>query len=530
MTALTWTVACIALIAALPRPAARQPRIIPKPRPVRADMQVGAFYFPGWSHAERWYCVKAHPDVQHPLLGYYREGDPDAADWHIKWALEHGVGFFAFDYYSHNGSQMLEAALDRGLLRSRFLPGFRFCLNWCNHAPSETMTADQLERFAELVIPRYLTHPSYLRIDGRPVLMILSGYSFVKTLGVDGARKAFEHLDARCRAAGLPGVYLVFCEGEILRAESVRDSFAAGARAFCLYNYPYAGTGQTGPGRHGEATYAHLIEQGERLWKHWRGITEGRFWPTVMPGWDRRPWLKEDDLRRTGSTPALFEGALRDARAHVNASRIVMVEAWNEWGEGSVLEPSVEQGFGYLDAVRRVFSPSAGSHRDLTPTAAGLPAPVFDLEMPRIDAWAFDHGVEDWTATGVSGLAAAWGALEGVSTDDDPQLTSPIAYLPCGRYGACEIRMRAEAVDARHPTSTGQLFWSTSTQGLSQEASVTFPVTLDGAWHTYRLDLAARSHWRGTTDRFRLDPVALSGVRFAVDEVRFLRGPARPAR
>ena len=30
-------------------------------------------------------------------------------------------------------------------------------------------------------------------------------------------------------------------------------------------------------------------------------------WPTVMPGWDRRPWTKYDDLISTGSTPELFE-------------------------------------------------------------------------------------------------------------------------------------------------------------------------------------------------------------------------------
>jgi hypothetical protein len=91
---------------------------IPTPKPAKADMLVGAYYFPGWNKAEKWYCIAANPNVQHPLLGYYREGDPDAADWHIKWALEHGVSFFAFDFYTAGGSQMLETALDDGFLKA----------------------------------------------------------------------------------------------------------------------------------------------------------------------------------------------------------------------------------------------------------------------------------------------------------------------------------------------------------------------------------------------------------------------------
>ena len=115
-------------------------------------------------------------------------------------------------------------------------------------------------------------------------------------------------------------------------------------------------------------SYEHLIEQGEALWKHWRGITDGRFWPTVMLGWDRRPWTKDEDLIRTGSTPELFEKSLGKSRDYLNPERIVMIEAWNEWGEGSVLEPSVEQHFKYLEKVREVFCPKAGAHRDVSPS------------------------------------------------------------------------------------------------------------------------------------------------------------------
>ena len=35
---------------------------------------------------------------------------------------------------------------------------------------------------------------------------------------------------------------------------------------------------------------------------------------------------------------------------------MVIIEAWNEWGEGGYLEASRERGFAFLDVVREVFA------------------------------------------------------------------------------------------------------------------------------------------------------------------------------
>jgi hypothetical protein len=485
-------------------------------------MLVGAYYFPGWSQADRWYCMLANERVLQPLLGYYREGDPEVADWHIKWASEHGVGFFAFDYYTHHGSQMLEAALN-GFLKSRFVDRMKFCLNWCNHAPPATMTAEHLAQFAELVIPRYLKHPSYLRINGKPVVIILSGYSFVKTLGVEGAKKAFADFDERCRQAGLPGVHIMSCEGEIVGEQALKDALSAGIQGFCLYNYPYAGTPMNGPGRYMEATYAHMMQQAEGLWKHWGNLTGRRFWPTVMPGWDRRPWLRDNDLVRTGSTPDLFREALVKARDHVNDDRIVMIEAWNEWGEGSILEPSAEWRFAYLDAVRSVFCPDAKRHRDLTPADLGRPAPAFDLKLPHISQWRFDFGLEGWTGKGVADLSTDHGAVQFRTATTDAQLFAPTTYLACTEWPRLRIRMKASGPAGGPPSVQGQVFWSTVDYAMREDTSARFEIALDGRWHDYELDLSRSPKWKGLADGLRLDPGDLAGVDVTIDEVMFER-------
>jgi hypothetical protein len=59
------------------------------------------------------------------------------------------------------------------------------------------------------------------------------------------------------------------------------------------------------------------------------------------------------------NTPELFEMVLRQAKSyleqHSNQPRIISINSWNEWTEGSYLEPDTVHGMRYLNAIRNVF-------------------------------------------------------------------------------------------------------------------------------------------------------------------------------
>jgi len=94
------------------------------------------------------------------------------------------------------------------------------------------------------------------------------------------------------------------------------------------------------------------------------------YFPNVSMGWDPSPRTNQN-LEWSGSwgypytntisnnTPENFKIALKMTREKLlsdpNCPRILNINCWNEWTEGSYLEPDKKNGFAYLDAIREVF-------------------------------------------------------------------------------------------------------------------------------------------------------------------------------
>ena len=96
------------------------------------------------------------------------------------------------------------------------------------------------------------------------------------------------------------------------------------------------------------------------------------YFPNVTLGWDPSPRAAQDDAFDNvgypfmntigGNTPERFREALELTKQRLlsqkNGPRILNINCWNEWTEGSYLEPDTVHGMGYLDAIKSVFPPS----------------------------------------------------------------------------------------------------------------------------------------------------------------------------
>ncbi len=493
---------------------------VPEPKPVRGPWEVGAYYFPGWKSAGQWQPLQRFPERK-PVLGWYREGDPEIADWHIKWAVEHGITFFAYDWYWSRGARQLEHALHDGFFKARYRHLLKFCLLWANHNPPRTSSREDCLAVTRYWIENYFRRPEHLAVDGKPVVIIFSPHRLTEDLGSAGVKAAFDDMRAQCRQAGLNGLYLIAC---VAGAGQARQAAAEGYDAVTAYNWP--GLGKTDSGMY--APFESLIEGYRRNWEH---LVEQSPIPLLLPasgGWDSRPWHGENNLVRFGRTPELFKRHLQEAKRLVEIRNpqsairnFILVEAWNEWGEGSYIESHQEFGFGYLDAIREVFTAAPQAHQDAVPADVGLGP--YDVPRPETSptVWDFERGTEGWDNTmHCSRVRAEAGALSGETTGNDPAFFGPPMQARASEFPFVSIRMKLQRADGTLFRDTAQLFWRTGRLEESEATCARFEVIGDGQWHDYKIPVAQNPRWRGTISRLRLDPCNQPRVQVTVDFIR----------
>ena len=503
------------------------------PEPARADTGdylVGCYNFPGWHTYERWAVLDRFPERK-PVLGYYREGDPEIADWHIDWALSHGISFFIYDWYWSQGGRQLEHGLHDAFLKSRYQDKMKFCLLWANHNPAKTSSEEDCLNVTRYWIENYFRRPNYLKIGGKNVMVIFSTHRLTEDMGSEAVKTAFDKMRKLCEDSGVGGLYLVACTYP--GKERIESLLREGYDALSGYNYPAAGNKNRK-----FAPYEWMVEGYKDYWNQIADASssvtlspervEGSkgpipYIPVCEPGWDSRPWHGYNSYVRTGKSPALWEQMLENAKVFVDEpkhkqdgdKKLVFLEAWNEFGEGDYIEPHAEFGFDYLEAVRQVFAPASKKPEIIVPPDIGLGP--YDLKKPEPrTAWDFSNPAQqDWAVGNMTSLSFAGGVMRAQAQNGDPAFYSPFMSVNADQLKTIEIRMRMDK------GGEAQLFFTRPRGKMTEEKSVRFPVTGDNEFHVYTLDMSQNKRWQGKIGQVRLDPNAEAGSKVEVAYVRF---------
>lgn len=497
-----------------PAPKLEPSGYVPEPRPVRGQVDVGAFYFPGWQNAARWAPILDFP-MRKPVLGWYDESNPECADWQIKWAVEHGVTFFMVDWYWSQGSRQLDHWLHDAYAKSRYKRFLKWAVMWANHNRPGTHSLEDWRQVTQYWLDHYLKTDEYYRIDGRPAVFIWSPQNIREDLGgSDKAAKLYALSQQMARQAGLPGIYFVAMSSHD-SADRCRQLKAEGYEAFTSYHGFQLAEHQLGTQYF---SFEEVVRTSPQVWQDCDERASGLdYYPIVDTGWSSEPWHRASARVIHGRTPERFGRLCQAARRYADerGKRIVCLGPWNEWGEGSYIEPYAEYGFGDLDALRAAFCPPGDYPPNLVPADVGLGP--YDLEFPlQKTAWEFNTSgdLEGWTPNGAVQVKAAGGTLQGVTTGDDSILSGPPV-----RIDARETRNLAIRVKSSRATRV-QLFWGTTVLQPNETTAVGFDVPGDNQWHDYALALDKQPAWRGVIVSLRFDPATRAGAEFAVDFIR----------
>lgn len=339
-------------------------------QPAESDEHlVGVYYFAGWWRDEpnKWRTAghdwRADWPQRVPLLGEYNE--QATMDREIAAAAEHGVDFFQILYYCQPPGKPPEPHADRlnvaveQFMASPHADRLKFTIETVNHPPYDATTEREWADACE-VWARAMRHPSYLRIDGRPVFKI-HGYE-VFSRGVNGdvgaSRARLNVLRQTVRQAGAGEVML---SAGILPEQIIEGGLAGEFDFLTTYMWmpqlprvaqPYA--------------YDRLIDYAEAGWRLQNDRSRGFYVPYVPAGWDPRPW---NDPRCSFEPPSReqWTSALRRVRAALDEGerlgvptpqgrrKMFLIYAWNEFGEGGIVAPTRGERNMKLEAIQAVF-------------------------------------------------------------------------------------------------------------------------------------------------------------------------------
>jgi lipopolysaccharide biosynthesis protein len=312
-------------------------------------------------------------------LGYYDLRIKDTFRRQIEIAKNYGVGAFCFYYYWFDGGKrLLDFPLNEFLTDPSLDMPFFYCWaneNWTRRFSGTdnnvlmriTPTVENYLGFMRTAA-RDFSDARYLRIGGSPVVQV-----YRPSLIPEPKRVVAGWRDIAREECG-SDVYLI----AVQERDTAIDWAAVGFDAESEFQPKQIQhkcrniTNQVRPIRKDFGgtvyDYAELVES-----RHYvNPDSEGKkVYPAVMPMWDNTARRNHRGTIFHGSTPELYErwlaGTVSAVRNRDDLDRkMVFINAWNEWGEGTYLEPDSYWGYAYLQATRDVLDGSSvyGSEPD----------------------------------------------------------------------------------------------------------------------------------------------------------------------
>jgi len=326
-----------------------------------------------------------HDQPKVPIWGYTDESDPEVMAQKIEAAADYGVNVFIFDWYWYENKPFIEEALNNGFLKAKNKDRMKFFIMWANHnvvdvwdnrvAPknvdkviwSADLDLPEFKKIVDRTVEKYFKEPNYYKIDGKPVYSIYELSTFIKGVGgLEKAKEALDYFRAATKKAGFPDLHIqTMCWNlpnnlQGVPGDSTPTSGAIvkylGIDSFTSYQWVhYRSAGGTDYKQWGEWNVLNW----NKLQKDYEGIP---YFCHVSIGWDNNARYPAGYLTPMvmNSSPATFEVFLQDAKKwtdknHPKGPKLITLNSWNEWTEGSYLEPDRKYGYAYLEAVRRVF-------------------------------------------------------------------------------------------------------------------------------------------------------------------------------
>ena len=309
---------------------------------------------------------KGHEQPKVPRdLGYYDLRLPEVREEQVKLAKEAGVeGFCYYHYWFGMGKQILERPFNEVVSSGK--PDFPFCLCWANESwhskfwnvdgtinkkilVEQTYPGDEDIKLHFYSLLAAFKDKRYIKVNGKPFFMIYLPLEY------KDVRHFIDMWQALAKENGLPGIYFV---GHLVHGQDINTTNIEKIKQMGFDSVNVAGLFR---GIHALSKSRFslfkrilfkipvIIEYAKLLpYLIMDSDKKDYVIPTITPNWDHTPRSGRGGTVIINCTPSLFkkhiETAIDFVKNKKEEERIIILKAWNEWGEGNYMEPDLLHG------------------------------------------------------------------------------------------------------------------------------------------------------------------------------------------
>ena len=306
-------------------------------------------------------------------LGFYDLRVPETRIAQAELAREYGIEGFCYYHYWFNGKRLLNVPLDEVLDSGK--PNFPFCLCWANEDWTRTWDG----RSSDFLIKQKYSFEDdrnhirwladvfkdkrYIRYEGKPLFLVY------RASNLPDPKATTEIWREEAEKLGIGEIFLCKVESftnERGNPEEIgfdaaiefqpdwrllqRPLFRGKLRKFLSLFIKSLKVYQ----EHRIFKYKSLVEKSLE-----KPVPNYKWFRCVTPSWDNSGRRKRDSVILTDSTPDMYyywlKSVVLDCKNEKENECMVFINAWNEWGEGSHLEPDLEHGRAYLEATLKAL-------------------------------------------------------------------------------------------------------------------------------------------------------------------------------
>lgn len=303
---------------------------------------------------------------------YYNLLDDDDKLWQVNLAKDYGIYGFCYYHYWFNGKKLLEKPMEQMLQNKELdLP---FCISWANEPwtrswdgkTSDVLIAqsygeeDDWENHFNYLLP-FFKDERYIKVNNMPMVVIY------KLQSITHREQMIECWNKLAKKSGFDGIYLV----ETLNGlqKNVCSEISEAAIQF-EPNYTIHHDRPIQDKIKNKIKNIAMVPSKGKLFLNtidyditWKRILKRKMKlnnKTVFLGafidWDNTARKGKKSMVFNGASPEKFGkylGIQINRAKEIYNSEFLFINAWNEWAEGTYLEPDKNNNYEYLQMVKK---------------------------------------------------------------------------------------------------------------------------------------------------------------------------------